>query len=150
VTPLYFAAESGQAGATRAEAARAALEAGTPVEQVVATADPSPFRSPGSQVSPRTLANYFGPALADAVGRIATGHTTEVTQLGNGVVFIYLNSKTSGEIPSVASIHDLVAADALRDRQEHALEGLLASLRQSAHIEFATSPNPAPPVAASR
>jgi hypothetical protein len=131
VTPLYFAAESGQAGATRAEAARAALEAGTPVEQVVATADPSPFRSPGSQVSPRTLANYFGPALADAVGRIATGHTTEV-------------------MPSVASIHDLVAADALRDRQEHALEGLLASLRQSAHIEFATSPNPAPPVAASR
>jgi hypothetical protein len=78
------------------------------------------------------------------------GHATEATQLGNGVVFIYLNSKTPGEIPSLASIHDLVAADALRERQEHALETLLASLRQSAHIEFATSPKSAPPVAASR
>jgi hypothetical protein len=134
----------------RAEAARAAIEAGTPVGQVAANADPLPFESPGSKVSPRTLANYFGPALADAVGRVGARHTTKVTQLGNGVVFIYLNSKTPGEIPGLASIHDLVAADALRDRQEHALEVLLASLKQSAHIELATSPNPAPPVAASR
>jgi hypothetical protein len=144
VTPLYFEA------ATRAAAARAALEAGTPVEQVAAAADPLPFGSPGSKVTPRTLANYFGPTLAEAVGRIAVGHSTEPAQLGNGVVILYLKNKTPGEIPSLASIHDLVAADALRDRQEHALEALLASLRQSAHIEFATVPNPAPPVAASR
>jgi hypothetical protein len=135
---------------SRAEAARAAVESGTPIEQVASTADALPFASPGSHVTPRTLANYFGPALADAIGRIATRHTTEVTQLGNGAVFIYLNNKTPGEIPSLASIHDLVAADALRDRQDQAMEALLASLRQSAHIEFATSPNPAPPVAASR
>ena len=160
VTPLYFEAGASQstsarttaapATTARANAARAALEAGTPVEQVAAAADPLPFGSPGSQVSPRTLANYFGPALAEAVGRVAVGHSTEPTQLGNGVVILYLNNKTPGETPSLASIHDLVAADALRDRQEHALEALLASLRQSAHIEFATLPNPAPPVAASR
>jgi len=144
VTPLYFQAEA------RATAARAALEAGTPVEQVAAAADPLPFGSPGSKVTPRTLANYFGPTLAEAVGRVAVGHSTEPARLGNGVVILYLNNKTPGGIPGLASIHDLVAADALRDRQEHALEALLASLRQSAHIEFATLPNPAPPVAASR
>ena len=152
VTPLYFEDRASQTGAAsaRAEAARAALESGMPGEQVANTADSLPFAAPGPKVSPRTLANYFGPALADAVGRVAVGHATEATQLGNGVVFIYLNGKTPGEIPSLASIHELVAADALRDRQEHALETLLASLRQSAHIEFATLPNPTPPVAASR
>jgi len=175
VTPLYFEAEASEASAgaasaragagvevggphvtrsrdaaARASSARAALEAGTPVEQVVAAADPLPFGSPGSKVSPRTMANYFGPTLAEAVGRVAVGHPTEPARLGNGVVILYLNNKTPGGIPSLASIHDLVAADALRDRQEHALEALLASLRQSAHIEFATAPNPAPPVAASR
>jgi PPIC-type PPIASE domain len=131
VTVLYF--ES----APRAAAARAAIGAGTPVQQVAA--DPLPFAPPGSHVSPRTLANYFGPGIAEAVGHLAVGHTTEVTQLGNGLVLIYLNNKTPGEIPSLASIHELVAADALRDRQEHALEALLASLRQTAHVELATA-----------
>lgn len=131
VTVLYF--ES----APRAAAARAAIGAGTPVQQVAA--DPLPFAPPGSHVSPRTLANYFGPGIAEAVGHLAVGHTTEVTQLGNGLVLIYLNNKTPGEIPSLASIPELVAADALRDRQEHALEALLASLRQNAHVELATA-----------
>jgi len=43
---------------------------------------------------------------------------TEVTQLGSGVVFIYLNHKIPSEVPSLASIRELVAADAMRDRQE--------------------------------
>jgi hypothetical protein len=123
----------------RAAAARAAIESGTPVGQVANSADPLPFAAPGARVSPRTLANYFGPGLAEAVGHLAVGHTTDITQLGNGVVLIYLNNKTPGEIPSLASVHELVAADALRDRQEHALEALLASLRQTAHVELATA-----------
>jgi hypothetical protein len=135
---------------SRSAAARAAVEGGAPIAQIAARADPLPFAPPGRRVSARTLANYFGPAIADAVGRLTAGHTTEVTQLGNGVVFLYLNNKTPGELPTLTSIRDLVAADALRDRQEHALEALLASLRHSAHIEFATTPNPAPPVTASR
>ena len=135
---------------SRAAVARDAIEAGTSIRQAAAAADPLPFGAPGQHVSPRTLANYFGPAMADAVDRLAVGKTTEPTQLGNGVVFLYLNNKVRGEVPTLASIHDLVAADALRDRQDHALEALLASLRQSAHIDFATSPNPAPAVAASR
>jgi len=159
-TPLYFEAPASQAGTanasvdastpgrlsdgatsarSRAAAARAAIEGGASIEQVASTADALPFAAPGSHVSPRTLANYFGPGIADAVGRLTVGHTTEVTPFGNGVVFIYLNNKTPGEIPSLASIHDLVAADALRDRQERALEALLASLRQSAHVELATA-----------
>ena len=154
ITPLYFAdaaarahgttaAQTGGAnagaaragGSARATAARAALESGTPIGQVATTADALPFTAPGQHVSPRTLANYFGPAIADAIDHLAVGHATEATQLGNGVVVIYLNKKTPGEVPTLAGIHDLVAADALRDRQEHALDALLASLRQSARIE---------------
>jgi hypothetical protein len=150
VIPVYFEGRDGNGAWARARAAQAAINAGAPLTQAAAGGDPLPFAAPGQHVSPRTLATYFGPAIADAVDRLAVGHATEPTQLGNGVVFLYLNNKTPGKIPSLAGIHDLVTADALRDRQEHALEALLASLRQSAHIEFATSPNPAPPVAASR
>ena len=127
------------AASSRAAAARAAVESGTPIEQVANTADALPFAAPGSHVSPRTLANYFGPGIADAVGRLAIGHATEVTPFGNGAVFIYLNNKTPGELPSLSSIHELGAADALRDRQERALAALLASLRQSARVELATA-----------
>ncbi len=74
------------------------------------------------------------------------GETTGITQLGGGVVFIHLDKKTPGEVPGFATIHDLVAADAMRDRQERALESLLGSLRQSACIEL----NSTPPVTASR
>lgn len=167
VTPVYFAAGEaigatasetvGAAGGgttaptlARAAAARSAIEAGASLDAVGTTADPLPFRSPGRRVSLRTLANYFGPAIADAIDHVAVGHATNVTRLGDGAIFIYLNNKTPGEIPPLATIRDLVAADAQRDRQEHALETLLASLKQSAHIEFAASPNPTPPVAASR
>jgi parvulin-like peptidyl-prolyl isomerase len=140
VTALYFEAPASHAdAASRAAAARAAIESGTPVEQVANSRDPLPFAAPGAHVSPRTLANYFGPGIAEAVDHLAVGHTTEVTPLGNGVVFIYLNNKTPGETPSLASVRELVAADALRDRQEHALEALLASLRQNAHVELATA-----------
>jgi len=150
VTPFYFEshdASAAEAGANvRAAAARAALKAGVSAEQVFATADRLPFESPGQQIAPRTLANYFGPATADAVDHLAPGETTEVMQLGNGVVFIYLNAKTPGEVPGLGSIRDLVAADAMRDRQEHALENLLGSLHQSARIEL----NNNPPITASR
>jgi len=141
------ASRAGEAGANvRAAAARAALKAGVSAEQVFATADRLPFESPGQQIAPRTLANYFGPATADAVDHLAPGETTKVMQLGNGVVFIYLNAKTPGEVPGLGSIRDLVAADAMRDRQEHALENLLGSLHQSARIEL----NNNPPITASR
>jgi hypothetical protein len=160
VTPLYFEepmrsdATSAVVRATAARAAiergaaidrdvaidgRAAIERGAAIERIATMADALPFAAPGAQVSPRTLANYFGPGIAEAVGRLAVGHATEVTPLGNGVVFIYLNNKAPGAIPTLASIHELVAADALRDRQERALEALLASLRQSAHVELATA-----------
>jgi parvulin-like peptidyl-prolyl isomerase len=133
----------------RATAARAAIKAGALGQEVFNTTDAPPFGSPGRQVTPHTLANYFGPATTDAVNQLAPGETTEVTPLGNGFVFIYLNAKTPGEVPSLASIRDLVAADAMRDRQEHALEALLVSLHQAANIEFAASPGAAPPTAAS-
>jgi hypothetical protein len=48
-----------------------------------------------------------------------------------------LNRRVGGATPDLQSIHDLVQADALRSRQEAALEDLLASLRKSARIDIA-------------
>jgi PPIC-type PPIASE domain len=140
VTPFYFESKDLRAAQTRAAAARAAINDGTSIERVISTSNTLPFASPSQGVTARTLANYFGPATADPLDHLAPGDTTDARQLGDGVLFIYVNRKTPGEMPSLASIHDLVAADAMRDRQEHALEELLGSLHQAARIEFAASP----------
>jgi hypothetical protein len=140
VTPFYFESKDLRAAQSRAVAARAAINAGASIERVISTSNTLPFASPSQGVTARTLANYFGPATADLLDHLAPGDTTDAKQLGDGVVFIYVDRKTPGEMPSLASIHDLVAADAMRDRQEHALEVLLGSLHQAARIEFAASP----------
>ena len=150
VTPLYFGSKDLRVAQSRAAAARAAISAGTPIERVLSTSNPLPFTTPSKAVAARTLANYFGPATADLLEHLAPGDTTDAKQLGDGVVIIYVNQKTPGEVPSLANIRALVAADALRDRQEHALEVLLSSLHQAARIEFAAPPGAdAPPATVS-
>ena len=141
VTPLYFESNDLRVAQSRAAAARAAIGAGTPIEGVLGTSNSLPFATPRKAVTARTLANYFGPATADLLEHLEPGDTTDAKQLGDGVVFIYVNQKTPGEVPSLADIHTLVAADAMRDRQEHALEDLLSSLHQAARIELAGSPS---------
>lgn len=100
-----------------------------------APAASAPFNFPTQPVSSRTLTDYFGPAAADAVARLGPGQTSGPIDFGDGQVRLQLVSRVAGSVPSLASIRDLVLADALRDRQERALEALLASLRDSARIE---------------
>jgi hypothetical protein len=143
VTPFYFESQTFpelSAAQSRAEAARAQLSAGRPISQVIDKADRLPFVSPGQLVTTRTLANYFGPVTAHLLEQMAPGQTTAATTLGHGVLFIYLNQKVPPAIPSLSSVRDLVLADAIRERQEHALETLLATLHKAARIEFADSP----------
>lgn len=143
ITPFYFESQTFPdltAAQSRAEAARAQLSAGIPIGQVTGKADRLPFVPPGQLVTTRTLANYFGPVNAHLLEQMSPGQITAASPLGHGVLFIYLNQKVIPTIPSLASVHDLVLADAMRDRQEHALESLLASLHKSARIEFADSP----------
>jgi hypothetical protein len=139
VTPFYFESKDLKATQSRAAAARTALRAGTSIEQILNTSDRAPFASPGQLVTTRTLANYFGPETANLITQLSPGDTTEPTTLGTGVLFIYLNRKISSDPPTLAGVHDLVLADAMRDRQERALETLLTSLHNSAHIESPTA-----------
>lgn len=124
----------------RAAAARAQLRAGAPVDRVLNQTDRLPFAAPGGLTTARTLANYFGPATAHRLEKMTPADTTDAVPLGRGVIVIYLNRKVPAQVPSLAAIHDLVLADAMRDRQEHALESLLTALHASARIEFSDSP----------
>jgi len=146
VTPLYFQSQTFPdltAAQSRAEAARAQLNAGIAINQVIDKADRLPFIPPGQLVTVRTLANYFGPVNAQLLEQMTPGQTTAPAPLGHGILIIYLNRKAPPQIPSLASVHELVLADAMRERQEQALEDLLTSLHKSARIEFADSPPPA-------
>jgi SurA N-terminal domain len=144
VTPLYFESPTYPdltVAQARAEDARARLRDGVSISQVAHKADRLPFVSPGQLVTARTLAGYFGPLNAHLLEELTPGQTTAATPLGHGVLFIYLNQKVSAGTPSLASVHELVLADAMRERQEHALENLLASLHKSARIELSDSPS---------
>jgi parvulin-like peptidyl-prolyl isomerase len=140
VTPLYFesrAFPNMEEAQRRADSARAGVAAGQTVESLQRAADVLPFRPPAQLVTGRTLANYFGSPLADELDRLRAGEATEPTTFGHGVLLLYLNRRVEGATPNLQSVHDLVHADALRDKQEAALEDLLASLRKSAHIDIA-------------
>jgi parvulin-like peptidyl-prolyl isomerase len=140
VTPLYFesrAFPNMEDARQRADSARAGVRAGQTVESLRRAADVLPFGPPMQLATARTLANYFGPPLADELDGLQAGEATEPAAFGHGVLLLYLNRRVDGATPNLQSIHDLVQADALRDKQEAALEDLLASLRKSARIDIA-------------
>jgi len=148
VTPLYFESRTFpnlEEARRRADSARAGLHAGQTVESLQRAADVLPFGPPAQLATARTLANYFGSPLADELDRLRAGQATEPATFGRGVLLLYLNQRVDGAIPSVQSIHDLVQADALREKQEAALEELLASLRKSAHIDIPPDTHLGPP-----
>jgi hypothetical protein len=140
VTPLYFESrefpETGEAQ-RRADAARAGIRAGQTVDALLRSADVLPFEPPGPLATVRTLANYFGSPLAGDLDRLHAGEATEPTAFGHGVLLLYVNRRVDGATPALTSIHDLVQADALREKQETAFGKLLASLRKSARIDIA-------------
>ena len=140
VTPFYFESRAfpdlTQAQA-RAAAAQTALHAGQTVDQVLARADAPPFTAPEQLVTARTLGNYVGPARAAEVAALLTGQTTPSEPFDRGVSFMYLRRKTGGDIPALADIRELVLADAMRDRQERALQSLLDALHRTARIDVA-------------
>lgn len=134
VTPLYY--ESPDAG-RRADAAQAGVHAGQAIEALRRLADPLPFVAPGSLATARTLANYFGSSAVAALDQIRPGETTRPDAFGRGVLVLYLSQRVDGASPALQSIRDLVQADAMRERQENALENLLQSLRKTSQIDIA-------------
>src|SRR6267378_2494884 len=140
VTPLYFESRAFpnlEEAERRADSARAGVRAGQTVESLQRAADVLPFGPPAQLATARTLANYFGSPLADELDRLQAGEASEPATFGRGVLLLYLNQRVDGATPNLQSIHDLVQADALRSRQEAALEDLLVSLRKSARIDIA-------------
>jgi hypothetical protein len=143
VTPLYFesrAFPSMEGAQRRADSARARILAGQSIEPLQRAADVLPFEPPGQLATVRTLANYFGSPLVDGLDGLRPGEATEPATFGHGVLLLYLSRRVDGAAPDLRSIHDLVQADALRDKQEATLENLLASLRKSARIDIAAGP----------
>jgi hypothetical protein len=144
VTPLYFESRAFpdmEEARRRADSARSGVRAGQTVESLERGADALPFEPPAQLATARTLANYFGSPLADELAGLQARQATEPAAFGHGVLLLYLNRRVDGATPSLQSIHDLVQADALRDKQESALEDLLASLRKSARIDIAPDPH---------
>jgi|SRR6266403_353752 len=140
VTALYFESRffpDVRESRRRADSALAGVRAGQAVESLLSTTDVLPFEPPRQAATARTLANYFGSPLIDDLDRLRAGEATEPTAFGRGVLVLYLNRRVERAVPNLQSIHDLVQADAVRDKQETALEDLLASLRQSARIDIA-------------
>jgi len=134
VTPLYYESPDAE---RRADTAQASAHAGQAIEALQRLADPLPFVPPGSLATGRTLANYFGSSAVAALDQIRPGETTRPDPFGRGVLLLYLSQRVDGASPALQSVRDLVLADAMRERQENALENLLQSLRKTSQIDIA-------------
>jgi hypothetical protein len=142
VTPLYFESAAYprvREAQRRADEARASIQSGQPVETLRRGADALPFVPPQQLMTARTLANYFGSPLVDDLDHIPVGEMTQRTNFGRGVLMLYLNRRVDSETPSLRTIRELVRADAMRAKQDIALEKLLGSLRKAARIEIAST-----------
>jgi hypothetical protein len=140
VTPLYFQSPdfpSVRGAESRAEQALARIHSGQAVDLLQRGSDPLPFATPAELATGRTLANYFGTPLVDALDRVSVGDATPSAPFGRGVILLCLDQRVDGVTPSLSAVRDLVQADVLRERQELALEKLLKSLAKSAHIDIA-------------
>jgi hypothetical protein len=139
VTPFYFNSTASAVSRNpqqRASATLMELHLGQSLDKQRHNADFLPFDPPSRLASARTLANYYGVDLVDQLANVSAGQTTQIVAFGNGVAFLYVNRKIDAGIASLESIHDLVLADALRAKQDRALETLLTSLRSRARIEI--------------
>jgi hypothetical protein len=130
-----------QPAQARAAAALALLHEQAPSSRTVA-ADEPPFLLPEDPVSLQTLTNYLGPDATASAARLPSGACSEPLPFARGTLLVCVRERSGGSVPTLASIHDLVLADALRARQERGLQSLLLSLRRNAHIDVAT-PSPA-------
>lgn len=141
VTPLYFQSPdfpSVRDAESRANLARALIRSGRAIDVLRQGSDPLPFTSPAELASAHTLANYFGTPLVDDLDRARVGDVTPSAPFGRGVILLYLNGRVDGHTPDFSRVRELVQADALRERQEIALEKLLKSLAKSAQIDIAS------------
>ncbi len=140
VTPLYFASPQFprmDGAAKRAQAARQALGAGAPLERVQADTDALPFATPETLTRAHTLENYFGPTVMELIGRARPGELTAPARFARGLLVLHVDRKVEAQSPALESIRELVLADALRERQEQALEQLLGQLRSAGQVEIA-------------
>jgi hypothetical protein len=149
IMPFYFESKTFpnlEDAQRRARAAQAALRAGRSVAEVQRYADALPFVIPPQLMTAGTVTNYFGPMSVNLLQSTRTGELTATMELDRGVLFLCVNRRVGGDIPSLAAIRELLRGDAMRDRQERALENLLAALRKTARIER----SPLPPLVVSR
>ena len=145
VTPLYFESSDfpgTRSAESRAEQARARLRSGRSLDDLQHAADQLPFSAPTELATAHTLANYFGAPLIEDLDRISVGEATPSTAFGRGVLLLVLDQRVDGATPRFSSVRDLVQADALRERQEIALEKLLKSLAKGARIDVASTDGP--------
>jgi hypothetical protein len=143
VTPLYFESATYpdlREAQRRADEARAGIHSGQPFETLPRGVDPLPFVPPQHLMTARTLANYFGSLLAADLDHTQVGKMTQRADFGRGVLMLYLNRRVDSETPSLPTIRELVLADAMRAKQDIALEKLLRSLRKAARIDLAATP----------
>ncbi|MBV8742727.1 MAG: peptidyl-prolyl cis-trans isomerase [Sinobacteraceae bacterium] len=141
-SPMFPELQPAQA---RATGALELLRAKAPPAPAAITSDQPPFTLPEGPLSLQTLTNYLGPDAAASAGRLPTGACSEPLPFARGTLLVCVRERSGGSVPSLASIHELVMADALRERQEQGLQSLLLSLRRNAHIDVAT---PSPTTAA--
>lgn len=137
--PLVTVAVAGHAAGDKVKAERMAglLRAGAPFDRAVAETGAEVLPAPPELASPRKLADYLGPTIAEAVRRLAAGEVAGPLEVGGRSVFVLMHERREGARPPFEAVRDQVLEAWRRGGRDRALESYLAGLRSRAHITFA-------------
>lgn len=140
VERLEFRAREGAGGGVRAraEAARAALEAGEAVAGVRARlADEPVLPLPGVPLPPSSLREYLGREPLDALLAARPGEWTGPFETEGSAALLRVVERTGAEAPEFEAVSSLVAEEWHRSASDRALREYLDWLRAEADVVLA-------------
>jgi len=120
----------------RAEAARARLLAGEPIDQVSredGDSEVSPV--PDAPLPPTKLREYVGPTALRAVMELGAGEISEPVRSGTGVHVFQVVEREDPRVPPYEEIREQVKAEFVRRAGDRALRRYLDDLRDRAEVE---------------
>lgn len=141
--PDLFAAEpllrvrAASVPADKAQAAREALRASTGFSAAMAKVGAIEAAIPDAYLAPLKLADYAGPAVADAAQGLRPGEVAGPLTVEGRAVFVWLMDARTGERPAFEAVKPQVAEEWRRHAQDRALARYVEGLRRRADVDVA-------------
>lgn len=123
----------------RAQAFKAALDAGTGFDAAVKKTGAEGLLLPGGPVIPSKIAEYAGASVRDAALSMQPGQSLGPLAIANRLVFVHLVARTETPPPPLDAVRDVVLEEWQKREAEKAFASYVDGLRRRARISYDAS-----------